>query len=623
MEADSATLQPQVAPDPGSRAGQLVDWAARHPRAPLALALALALAARLLLIVRTHAMIDGDEALVGIQAQHILQGQFPVYFYSQPYMGSLEAYLAAVLFGLFGSSSWTLRAVPLLLSLLLVYLTWRLARALLPAQARTTPLLAGLAALIAAAPPLYDAVAELRAWGGQIEVYVTTLALLLATVELADRLRQDAHLAELVRRWAVWGFLAGLGIWINPLISYALVACALWLAMPLTQRAWPRLWARLAARLPVRLTPAGYESPAVTPRPALLLPPLAALAGLAVGGLPAWIYAVREHATNLLVYVTQPSVSPAVSGAARHGRLFLGAAITARYVSCIAPRVLDGGLPAETLAELPLRMALLLPPLAGIVCAFWLMSRRFPAAPRLGLPLLYAGIITAIFCLGTSSWGATKACWVDYAGRYAVPMALVEPLLLLALFALPGAWAALLRRLGRPLTGWHARIVGQGWTLALVVLLVAGVAQLGTYLLADPTTTFESPYYRHIALDQNQLLDYLRAHDIHYAWVNHWEGNIVTFETDGATTCADYYDQVTLHGLQRPPGTLQAVLAADHPSFILVVVDPHPLLARELDAQGIPYTLAVLPQSGVTVITPQRTVDPETVIAGLKADYAY
>ena len=82
---------------------------------PLLLCLAIALLVRAWLTIHTQGFIDGDEALVGIQAQHILQGQFPVYFYKQPYMGSLEAYVMAVIFAVAGSSVWTLRAEPILL----------------------------------------------------------------------------------------------------------------------------------------------------------------------------------------------------------------------------------------------------------------------------------------------------------------------------------------------------------------------------------------------------------------------------------------------------------------------------------------------------------------------------
>ncbi|HKV85352.1 MAG TPA: hypothetical protein VJN88_12410, partial [Ktedonobacterales bacterium] len=576
-----------------SRADRLIAWTVAHPRLLLWLALALSLLVRLFLIARSHAMIDGDEAMVGIQAQRILHGQFPTYFYGQAYMGSLETYLVAAVFKVFGPSAWALRSVPLALSLLLVALTWRVAREILPRDARTTPFLTGLCALFAAAPPLYDAVAELRAWGGQIEIYIVSLALLLSTLELARRLREGAGRFELTRRWLILGFLAGLGVWINPLVSYALVACGFWLLAALIEVTAPALWSRItrrpteflakrraSARMPPH-APAlqgseqtqasnapAIDSRDVSPRaPALqgreessppvpdrkrLLPLLALVPGIAVGGLPAWIYALRHAGANLAVYTTQPTVTGAVSGAARHGRIFLGAAITARYASCVAPRVLDGGLPTEPLAFLPLRLTLLLPPLIGIGCALWLLLvRRDAAAPRVGMPILYAAVVTAVFCLGTSAWGATKSCSKDWAGRYAVPLALVEPFLLLALFAAPAVWSAWRRRRGHaPLTPAALR---RGWTVALLVLALAGAVQVGTYALDDPAMLFQSPFYTHVGLDQTQLTNYLKAHDIHYAWANHWVGNIVTFETNGATTCADYYDQIALGGLRRPP----------------------------------------------------------------------
>ena len=633
----------------GSRAGEttgrqrvthLIEWTARHPRAPLLLALVLAVVARLVLVARTHAMIDGDEALVGIQAENILRGQHPTYFYGQPYMGSLEAYLAAAIFRVFGPSTVGLRMVPIALSLVVVALTWRLALALLPRDARTTPLLAGVAALVAAVPPLYDAVAELRTWGGQIEIYTISLALLLVTVELAASLRRGNETQVQPWRWGLLGFLAGLGIWINPLVSYALVACALWLLPALFPGALPSLWRRLPRR--ARSAPAAEGAldakregqPAA--RPATGASPFAALPGLALGGLPAWIYALRHGGENLLVYISQPQVDPAVSGAARHGRLFLGAAITAKYATCVAPHVLDGGLPAEPLAWLPLRLLVLLPPLVGIACALWVVATRGRVAadaglPRLGLPLLYAGIVTAVFCLGTSAWPAThgRTCAIDWAGRYAVPLALVEPFLLLGLLAAPALWQRLRQR-GNPRTPTPdahptptTGSVSRGWNLALLVVVLVVALHGITYPLADPASTFQSPFFRRIPLDDTQLLDYLRQQHIRAAWANHWLGNIVTFQTNGATVCADYYDQVAHQGIQRPPGTLHVVAGTERASFILVVQDAHPQLAQRLDALGVRYTLAVLPQAGVTVITPASTVNPALVADALGQDYPY
>src|SRR5258708_40004032 len=82
---------------------------------PLWLCLLLALIIRVWVIVRTQGFVEGDEVLTGIQAQQILHGGLPIYFYGQPYMGSLEAYLIAPILAIVGSTTWTLRVDPVLL----------------------------------------------------------------------------------------------------------------------------------------------------------------------------------------------------------------------------------------------------------------------------------------------------------------------------------------------------------------------------------------------------------------------------------------------------------------------------------------------------------------------------
>src|SRR5258708_14962428 len=94
---------------------------------PLWLCLLVAVIIRIWLIMRTHGTLDGDEALLGIQAEHILQGERPIYFYGIPYFGSLEAYIAAGLFALFGPSVAVLRIEASAFGLLLVGATWWLA----------------------------------------------------------------------------------------------------------------------------------------------------------------------------------------------------------------------------------------------------------------------------------------------------------------------------------------------------------------------------------------------------------------------------------------------------------------------------------------------------------------
>src|SRR6266849_8735833 len=201
-------------------------------RSPLWICLLLAFILRMWLVIRTHGLVDGDEALVGIQAEHILRGELPIYFYGQPYMGSLEAYLAALVFAIFVPSAWTLRGEPILLSLVLVWLTWKLAAALadaaqLPPYAKRT--FVTIAALLAAIPPLYDGVIELRAFGGFSETFILMLLLLLSTLQLTRRWQSGASQRELALRWAGIGFIIGLGFWVYPLIISAVLAAAIWI----------------------------------------------------------------------------------------------------------------------------------------------------------------------------------------------------------------------------------------------------------------------------------------------------------------------------------------------------------------------------------------------------------
>src|SRR5215510_4170658 len=91
----------------------------------------LGLALRLAVIASPLGEIDGDEAVVGLMARHIaFLGERPVFYYGQPYLGSLEAFSAAPLFVLFNSSTFVLKLVPTAYSLGFAALTAVIARQL-------------------------------------------------------------------------------------------------------------------------------------------------------------------------------------------------------------------------------------------------------------------------------------------------------------------------------------------------------------------------------------------------------------------------------------------------------------------------------------------------------------
>src|SRR3972149_5366733 len=70
--------------------------------AGLLMALALAVVLKALLLALDAFPFNADEAVVALMARHILQGERPVFFYGQAYLGSTDAWLIAGAFLIFG-----------------------------------------------------------------------------------------------------------------------------------------------------------------------------------------------------------------------------------------------------------------------------------------------------------------------------------------------------------------------------------------------------------------------------------------------------------------------------------------------------------------------------------------
>ncbi|MEU8214411.1 hypothetical protein AB0C47_01400 [Micromonospora taraxaci] len=171
---------------------------------------------RLWLLAHATPPTNSDEATMGLAALHIARGEgFPVWFYGQQYMGTLEAYLAAPVFALAGGPSLVgLRLPTLALYAVFLLLAWRLTLRL--TGDRWFGLL--VVALLALGS---DRIVknQLIAGGGYPEMNAAGVALAVLAVDLATG-RPGRRLA----RWAAWGFLAGLMLWVDPLVLPYVVA---------------------------------------------------------------------------------------------------------------------------------------------------------------------------------------------------------------------------------------------------------------------------------------------------------------------------------------------------------------------------------------------------------------
>jgi hypothetical protein len=176
------------------------------------------LAARLAVISSQLGEIDGDEAVVGLMARHIaFLGERPVFYWGQPYLGSLEAFSAAPLFRVFDPSTFVLKLVPTAYSLGFLGLSAILARRLFGSAAALAT------AAYLALPPAMWAVWSTKARGGYAELLFLGQALLLATVALG---RSPSRKLVLL-----WGILLGLALWTHLLAIVYAVPAVVYLAL--------------------------------------------------------------------------------------------------------------------------------------------------------------------------------------------------------------------------------------------------------------------------------------------------------------------------------------------------------------------------------------------------------
>ncbi len=162
--------------------------------------------------------LDSDEAVTGLMARHLLSDPLDhqAFYWGTNYGGTLPAMVAAVPFGVFGSSVLALNLTEVLWHGVAAVLVWRIGRRLIDDRAGIV------AALIVWVWPALTVQWSTKARGfyGAIEVF--GLVMLLYALRLAERPGSRVD-------WLVFGAAAGLGWWTNPMIVYLAVPAGIWL----------------------------------------------------------------------------------------------------------------------------------------------------------------------------------------------------------------------------------------------------------------------------------------------------------------------------------------------------------------------------------------------------------
>lgn len=166
---------------------------------------------------------DSDEAVVGLMAQQMLDGEWRAFYWGQHYAGTLETALVA----LAGAQPATTKLVPVTLWALAGVLTWRVGRRFLDER---VAVLAGLLTWVAPGAYVWWSTKERGFYPMSV---VLGLVLLLAAQRIVERGGRPWD-------WAVLGLSAGLGFWTSPTVAYFAVPAAVWI---------------LARRAPLRWSP--------------------------------------------------------------------------------------------------------------------------------------------------------------------------------------------------------------------------------------------------------------------------------------------------------------------------------------------------------------------------------
>jgi hypothetical protein len=539
---------------------------------PFSLSLILALAAglRLWLLARDVPTLNSDEATVGLMALHVLRGEWTVFYWGQPYMGSLEAILAAPAIALFGPTSLGLHLAPLVLCLAFLVTIYLLGARLFSWR---TGLVSAL--LLAVGPPFF-VVLSLRALGGYIETLLFGNVLLLLALYTPRSRRAALGVA------ALFGLVAGLALWTDLLVVPYLVVCGalFWWRRSLGNRAGVALFAGLLVG----------ASPLVIANILNGGATIATLLGLTVLGAHGRGAASASLPGNvaLELLVSFPILCGGFVGGTQVTGLSLAdfSALARAHPAAYAANL------ALALAGLGLLASTALPLLHGE----WRLLRE----PAPGAQLEHASPMTdgtqgtqtarqgtaALLLLAlcyAAAFALSKQQDVFTAPRYLFPLYSVTPLLV-------ASAARALRRVSTATTVLRSpaprALLPVAALLAILIWSLAGTAAL------TPRATAARDHGRWIAGRDEALLALLRAHQVQTVISNdYWEGLRLTYAS-GETIITVMVTPEGHLGFNRYQPYVARGLADPRPAYVELTGTPEAALdAARLRAGALPgYT---------------------------------
>ena len=439
----------------------------RNPLAWLALALLLAVGLKIWLVAGGWVSFNSDEAVVALMARHILNGARPTFFYGQAYMGSLDAFLVALAFKIFGQQVWAIRLVQALL-----YLGVLASTAWLGKKVFGDGRVGALGALLLAIPAVNVTLYTTASLGGYGEALLLGNLILLCALQIGDRGERRGFSWSAVLVGAVRAIqrAGSVGFWIDTGVQPAgggLPGVLSWQQQ--RKKTFPGI--RLVSAF------------------------LALGAGALLGALPWWLFALQHGFRALVVELT----GGAIAGVEGLPWIFQVLRHTANLL-LFGSTVVFGLRPPWDVTWLALPLLPFVFMLWMGVCVFIVRCLRRKNTMRGAQALLVGVILALIVGFVFTPFGA------DPSGRYFLPLAIP-----LALFA-----AALILELRTKIGYWAL-----GLALFLLVYNLWGTVQSARRFPPGVTTQFYVPAQVDHRYDQ-ALIDFLRQHDERRGYGNYW-----------------------------------------------------------------------------------------------------
>ncbi len=435
-----------------------------------------ALALKLWLIFGGMVPFNADEAVVALMARHILRGARPVFFYGQAYMGSLDAFLVAPGFALFGEQIWVMRLLQALLYSGTMVTTIWLGRLVFGSYGSGV-----VAAWILAIPPVNVTLYTTATLGNYGEALLLGNLILISALRIASQV--SAGKAIQSWRWIVWGALVGAGLWAFGLTLVYSFPAACYL-----------LWAVWR----------GAKDAGRRPLPEAVKWLAAGLLGTLIGSAPWWYFAMESGLAVLLRELTGSAIA-GVEGQSGLGLI----------VQHIFNLLVLGGTVILGLRP-PWSVQWLAWPLLPLALAFWLGVllytgwRLRPGQSGRSRVWLLAGVmLTLTVGFVITPFGA------DPSGRYFLPLAVP-----LSLFA------------GDLITALHGRLRRRVWLLPLAVIGFNfwGTVQTASQIPPGITTQFDPA----TQIDQRampELIHFLSEKGETRGYTNYWVAFPLSFRS--------------------------------------------------------------------------------------------